>query len=77
MVQWRSWLIKIHISGVINLDIGHVIEKKNQSTTKHLDAFWAQVFNATFNNMSATCISWRSVLLVEETGISRKTTDLS
>jgi hypothetical protein len=28
------------------------------------------VFNATFNNISA--ISWRSVLLVEETGIPRE-----
>jgi hypothetical protein len=27
------------------------------------------VFNATFNNISVTCISWRSVLLVEETGV--------
>ena len=26
------------------------------------------LFNATFNNISVTCISWRSVLLVEETG---------
>jgi hypothetical protein len=33
------------------------------------------VFNATFNNLSV--ISWRSVLLVEETGVPRKTTDLS
>ena len=33
------------------------------------------VFNATFNNISV--ISWRSVLLVEETGVhSEKTTDL-
>ena len=31
-------------------------------------------YNATFNNMSI--ISWRSVLLVDETGVSRKTTDL-
>ena len=28
------------------------------------------VFNATFNNISVTCISWLSVLLVEETGAS-------
>jgi hypothetical protein len=28
---------------------------------------WFMVFNATFNNISA--ISWRSVLLVEDTGI--------
>jgi hypothetical protein len=33
------------------------------------------VFNATFNNISA--ISWRSVLLVEETENTEKTTDLS
>ena len=32
------------------------------------------VFSATFNNMSV--ISWRSVLLVEETGIPEKTNDL-
>jgi len=33
------------------------------------------VFNATFNNISV--ISWRSVLLVEETGYPEKTADLS
>jgi hypothetical protein len=33
------------------------------------------VFNATFNNISA--ISWRSVLLVEETGVPEKITDQS
>jgi hypothetical protein len=33
------------------------------------------VFNATFNNISV--ISWRSVLLVEETKYPEKTTDLS
>jgi hypothetical protein len=33
------------------------------------------VFNATFNNISV--VSWRSVLLEEETGVSTKTTDLS
>ena len=32
-------------------------------------------FNATFNNISV--ISWQSVLLVEETGVPEKTTDLS
>jgi hypothetical protein len=32
------------------------------------------VFNATFNNISA--ISWRSVLLVDETGVPEKTTNL-
>ena len=33
------------------------------------------VFKATFNNISAT--SWWSVLLVEKTGIPKKTTHLS
>jgi len=33
------------------------------------------VFNATFNNISV--ISWRSVLLVEETEVPGETTDLS
>jgi hypothetical protein len=33
------------------------------------------VFNATFNNISV--ISWRSIFLVEETGVPVKTTDLS
>ena len=33
------------------------------------------LFNATFNNISA--ISWRSVLLVEETIVPGKNTDLS
>ena len=32
------------------------------------------VFNATFNNISV--ISWRSVLLLEETGVPEKNTDL-
>jgi predicted nucleotidyltransferase len=32
------------------------------------------VFNATLNNISA--ISWRSDLLVEETGVPKETTDL-
>ena len=30
------------------------------------------VFSATFNNISVTCISWRSVLLVEETIVPRE-----
>jgi hypothetical protein len=36
---------------------------------------WFMVFNTTFNNISF--ISWRSVLLVDETGVPRETTDLS
>jgi hypothetical protein len=30
------------------------------------------VFNATFNNISATCILWRSVLKVEDTWVPRE-----
>ena len=37
--------------------------------------FGFMVLNATFNNISV--ISWRSVLLVEETGVPEKTTYLS
>ena len=33
----------------------------------YLTTVWVMVFNATFNNISA--IMWRSVLLVEETGV--------
>ena len=33
------------------------------------------VFNASFNNISA--ISYQSALLMEETGVQQKTTDLS
>jgi len=33
------------------------------------------VFKATFNNISV--ISWRSILLVEETGVPENTIDLS
>ena len=35
------------------------------------------MFNATFNNINISIISWRSVLLVEEAGYPEKTTDLS
>jgi len=36
---------------------------------------WFMVFYATFNNISV--ISWQSVLLVKDTGVPEKTTDLS
>jgi hypothetical protein len=42
---------------------------------KYVGLVWFTVFNATFNNISV--ISWPSVLLVEETGVSGETTDLS
>jgi hypothetical protein len=35
--------------------------------TNVIGLVWFMVFNATFNNISV--ISWRSVLLVEETGV--------
>ena len=35
--------------------------------TMHIQGLWLIVFNATFNNISV--ISWRSVSLVEETGV--------
>jgi len=37
---------------------------------KTLIDLWFMMFNATFNNISV--ISWQSVLLVEETGVSRE-----
>jgi len=36
---------------------------------------WFMVFNTTFNNIPV--MLWRSVLLVEEIGVPKKTTDLS
>ena len=55
--------------------VSHIIVKiKNLKTlVNHNWKWWVQnsslfvYFNATFNNISATCISWRSVWLVEET----------
>ena len=35
----------------------------------HNNTLEFMVLNATFNNISVTCISWQSVLFVEETGI--------
>jgi len=40
---------------------------KNNKSTTLLVLFLLMVFNATFNNISV--ISWRSVLLVEESGV--------
>ena len=33
---------------------------------------WFMVFNATSNNISLTSISWWSILLVEESGVSEE-----
>ena len=38
---------------------------------------WFMVFSATCNTISAISISWQLVLLVAETGVPEKTTDLS
>ena len=47
--------------------IYHDLNKLNKLiSSKHSNIFGIMVFNATFNNISV--ISWRSVLLVEETG---------
>jgi hypothetical protein len=45
------------------------VEQELLTFPEHLSSskFRAMVFNATFNNISV--ISWRSVLLVEETGV--------
>jgi hypothetical protein len=37
-----------------------------------INMVWFMVYNITFNNISATCISRRPVLLVEETGVPGK-----
>jgi hypothetical protein len=44
---------------------------------KYYSLFWVRVlvFNATVNNISV--VSWRSVLLMEETGVPEKFTDMS
>jgi hypothetical protein len=39
----------------------------NARILKKKNPVWFMLFNATFNNISV--ISWRSVLLVEETGV--------
>jgi hypothetical protein len=41
--------------------------KNNDSFNRAVFQVWFLVFHATFNNISV--ISWRSILLVEETGV--------
>ena len=55
----------------------HINIKKNPNTIYMssvlfftIGLVWLIVFNSTFNNISV--ISWWSVLLVEETGVSRE-----
>ena len=51
----------------------HIQEKKRKVCSQAVmrDMYgWFMVLNATFNNISV--ISWRSVLLVEETGVPRE-----
>jgi hypothetical protein len=43
---------------------------KHETIDFHMAWFGSMVFDSTFNNISI--ISWRSVLLVEETGWSRQ-----
>ena len=56
-----------------------MISNESASFIKHHRAFnlmvRVMVINATFDNISV--ISWRTVLLMEETGVPQKTTDLS
>jgi hypothetical protein len=48
--------------------IYNVEDKGSINMTIQIDrVVWLMVFNTTFNNISV--ISWRSVLLVEETGV--------
>ena len=44
-----------------------IIMRKKKNMSQHMSLVWFKVFNATSNNISV--ISWRSVLLVEETGV--------
>ena len=50
-----------------------ILQNKGHTVNERIDIeeqrvlVWLMVFNATFNNISV--ISWRSVLLVEETGV--------
>jgi hypothetical protein len=46
------------------------MQQKHENERIILWWFGFMVFNATFNNISA--ISWQSVLLVEETGVTRE-----
>ena len=52
-------------------------QKPPPSTMSHIKVLWLwfTVFNTTFNNISV--LLWRSVLLLEETGVPEKITDLS
>ena len=52
----------------------HILNTKTYSGFR-FGLVWFMVFNATFNNISV--ILWRSVLLVEETGVSGENTNVS
>jgi hypothetical protein len=55
--------------GHIGIKIKYSIHIKYPTSTGKFNIWFRfMVFNATFNNISV--ISWRSVLLVEETGVS-------
>jgi hypothetical protein len=75
---WLNCLYSIHC-----LSLKKNLCRINLKTSRYKFILWlsscinvrVMVFNATFNNISV--ILWRSVLLVEETGVPEKTTDLS
>ena len=62
--QWWSTILLTSTKRTTSLT--QIIEHKNKPKI-YLLVGWFMVFNATFNTISV--ISWRSVLLVEETGV--------
>ena len=64
-----------HLVWIIYRKLYNIMKTWLNPTIPQNNWFKVMVFNATFNNISA--ISWRSVLLVEETEYLKKTTDLS
>jgi hypothetical protein len=63
----------LYLSKISSFNIKFVIQHANHYTTYAvpgllMEVNWFMVLNATFNNISV--ISWWSVLLVEETGVS-------
>jgi hypothetical protein len=65
------WDIVEHIT--IKVNNSHYskerVWKDHKECSISMGRFRLMVFNATFNNISARPISWRSILLVEETGV--------
>ena len=63
--MWNLW------GSILVRDVAMVAAVGCSESEAYLMSLWvrAMVFNATFNSISV--ISWRSVLLVEETGVLR------